>query len=83
MTGTTTCRPDAPRLLASDIVARRRREARTAISASVATRDQRRPERHDRDDPLRRRPARAVRLEDRRQPVRSAVSIEGVTLADG
>ena len=83
MTGTTTCRPDAPRLLASDIVARRRREARTAISASVATATSAGPSAMTAMIPSA--AAQRARCASRiaGSPVRSAVSTDGVTLADG
>ena len=64
-TGPTTCAPDAPRDRASDIVARRRRAASTAIRPSVPIATSDRPQRHDRDERGRRRPPRPVALEDR------------------
>ena len=66
--GTSTWRPEAPRLRASAIVARRRRAASTAISPSVATPTSAGSQRHDGDDPLGRRPAGLVRLEHRGHP---------------
>ena len=78
-----TCRPEAPRLRASAIVARRRRAASTAISPSVATPTSAGPSAITAMIPS----AAAQRAWCASSivaiPVRSAVSVDGVTFADG
>ena len=64
--GPSTCRPEAPRLRASDIVARRRRAARTAISARVATPTSAGPSAITAMIPAAAAQRAAMRLEDRR-----------------
>ena len=82
-TGPTTCPGEAPRLRARDIVVRRRRAARIAINARVATATRAGPT------------ATTAKMDSAalqrawcdsssaRRPVRSAVSLDAVTLADG
>ena len=83
MAGTTTWRPEAPRLRASAMVACRRRAASTAISPSVATPTSAGPSAMTAMIPS----AAAQRAWCASSivaiPVRSAVSVAGVTLADG
>ena len=81
--GPSTCRPEAPRLRASDIVARRWRAASTAIRARVATPTRAGPSAITAMIPAAAvQRARCVSSIDA-IPVRSAVSMDGVTFAEG
>ena len=81
--GPSTWRPEAPRLRASAIVACRRRAARTAISARVATPTSAGPSAITAMIPSAAAQRAWCASSIVAMPVRSAVSVAGVTLADG